>query len=230
VTESIPLVKVSLVDQVVDVVRDRIASGVMVPGETVRIEQLARDLGVSRTPVREAIPKLEAIGLLVRRAGHAATVFMPNRKEVTEYYEMRRALEPLAARLALPGATSGQKEAARRLADAMDSIDAPNWFQLNRDFHRTLYESADRPYLLEMIENLIARSEPYQRLYFETHDLEETQRGHRQMVDAFLREDEDALVAAISDHLDHVVYGMLEAIQQTTGTPASDAEVPTEEP
>lgn len=215
-TGSTPLVKVSLVDRVVEIVRERIGRGEMVPGETVRIEQLARELGISRTPVREAISKLEALGLLVRRTGYAATVFMPNRTEVIEYYEMRRALEPLAARLALPEVTAAQENRLRRLADAMDTLEAPNWFQLNRDFHRTLYESANRPYLVEMVENLITRSEPYQRLYFETHDLEETQRGHREILSAFLRRDEDALIEAIHDHLDHVVYyGILEALQQT---------------
>lgn len=211
-----PLVKVSLVDRVVEIVRDRIAEGQMPPGETVRIEQLARELGVSRTPVREAISKLEALGLLVRRTGYAATVFMPNRKEVIEYYEMRRVLEPLAARLALPSVTAEQKSEMHRLIEAMDSIEAPNWYQLNRDFHRTLYESADRPNLLEMIVSLISRSEPYQRIYLEVHDLEETQRGHRKILDSVVRADEDALVTAIEEHLDHVVDGMLVALQQTS--------------
>jgi len=52
------VVKVSLVDQVADIVRDRVARGELAPGETLHIERLARELGVSRTPVREAILRL----------------------------------------------------------------------------------------------------------------------------------------------------------------------------
>src|SRR6266850_1333129 len=102
---STPFLKVSLVDRVVETLHDRIAQGAIVPGETLRIEALAREFGISRTPVREAISKLEAEGIVVRRTGYAATVFTPSRKEVLDYYEMRMVLEPLAARLALPQVT-----------------------------------------------------------------------------------------------------------------------------
>jgi DNA-binding GntR family transcriptional regulator len=209
---STPFLKVSLVDRVVDMLHDRIAQGEIVPGETLRIEALAREFGISRTPVREAISKLEAEGIVVRRTGYAATVFTPSRKEVLEYYEMRMVLEPLAARLALSQIGKGILKELETLVEAMDNFEASNWFVLNRDFHHMLYTAAERPYLLESIDNLILRSDPYIRMYFKSHDLDETQRGHREILTALGRKDEDALDRAVADHLQHVVTGILEVI------------------
>lgn len=209
-----PLLKVSLVDQVADTIRDRIAAGQIAPGETLRIEALARELGVSRTPVREAISRLEAQGILVRRTGYAATVFEPVRKEVLELYEMRMALEPLAARLALPHMTPDLLGELERLVQAMDDFEAADWYRLNRQFHSMLYIAADRPFLVATIENLVARADPYIRIYFKGHDLEETQRGHRKILDGVRRDDEETLVAAVVEHLEAVVAGILEVIDE----------------
>jgi DNA-binding GntR family transcriptional regulator len=207
-----PLEKVSLVDRIVTTLRDRIAEGEINPGETLRIERLAREFDVSRTPVREAISALEAQGLVVRRTGYTPTVFAPLRREVLEYFEMRQVLEPLAARLALPNVTDELIERLTALVDAMDFRETADWYRLNREFHDGIYEAARRPFLHETIDNLIRRSEPYIRMYFEAHDLEETQRGHRRILDSVRRRDEAETAAAVSDHLQHVVSGILEVI------------------
>jgi DNA-binding GntR family transcriptional regulator len=209
---STPFLKVSLVDRVVETLHERIAHGEISPGETLRIESLAREFGISRTPVREAISKLEAEGIVVRRTGYAATVFTASRREVLEYYEMRMVLEPLAARLALPQVSTGVLRELEVLVAAMDDFQATNWFVLNRDFHHGLYKAAERPYLLESIDSLIVRSDPYIRMYFKSHDLEETQRGHRQVLDAVRSKDAAELERAVADHLQHVVDGILEVI------------------
>jgi DNA-binding GntR family transcriptional regulator len=207
-----PLEKVSLVDRIVDVLRDRIAMGEIRPGETLRIEALAREFEVSRTPVREAISALEAHGLVVRRTGHAPAAFFPQRREVLEYYEMRQVLEPLAARLALPNVTEELVARLEPLVEAMEDFATHDWYGINREFHETLYRAADRPFLLETIDNLIRRSDPYIRMYFKTHDLEETQRGHRRILGAVARRDEAGLSAAVAEHLQDVVQGILEVI------------------
>jgi DNA-binding GntR family transcriptional regulator len=209
-----PLLKVSLVDQVVDTLRERIADGRINPGETLRIESLAREFGVSRTPVREAISKLEAQGLVVRRTGYAATVFEPHRNEVLELYEMRMALEPLAARLALPNVTTELLRELDGLVRAMDNFEASNWYTLNRRFHHALYVASERPFLVGTIDNLIARADPYIRIYFKSHDLEQTQRDHRRIHAGVQRADAEELSEAVADHLRHVIVGILELIEE----------------
>lgn len=196
-----PLQKTSLVDEVVAALREQIANGHIRPGDTLRIEALAREFGVSRTPIREAFSKLEVEGLLVRKTGYAATVFTPVRREVREYYEMRLVLEPLAARLALPNMTPAVERRLGSLLTKMDDLTANNWYGINREFHSVLYEPSDRPFLVATIDNLIQRSDPYIRMYFETHDLEDTQREHRQILAALGKRDEQALSAAVEEHL-----------------------------
>jgi DNA-binding GntR family transcriptional regulator len=212
-----PLLKISLVDRIVAALRDQIAAGVLEPGSTLRIETLAHEFGVSRTPVREAVSALEAQGLVVRQTGHAPTVFFPQGQEVREWYEMRQVLEPLAGRLALPKVTDAAVDALASLVDSMDDLTVPDWYGLNRDFHEGLYHLAGRPFLLETIDNLIRRADPYMRMYFGSYDLEETQRGHRKILDGVRRRDEAALREAIDSHLDHVLKRILEIIDRGPG-------------
>lgn len=211
-----PLLKVSLVERIVEALRDRIAAGELHPGETLRIETLAHEFGVSRTPVREAVSALEAQGLVVRQTGHAPTVFSALGHEVREWYEMRQVLEPLAGRLALPNVTDQTVDALASLVDAMDDLSVRDWYGLNRNFHEGLYQLADRPFLLETIDSLIRRADPYMRMYFKAYDLEETQRGHRKILESVRRRDESAVREAIDSHLDHVLNRILEIIHGGT--------------
>lgn len=209
-----PLRKVSLVDEVVDALREEIVAGRIRPGETLRIEALARQFGISRTPIREAISKLEAQGIVVRRTGYSATVFAPRRREVLEYYEMRLVLEPLAARLVIENMTPAVERRLARLVEEMDDFTMSRWYGLNQAFHRQLYESSDRPFLVSTIDNLIQRSDPYIRMYFASHDLEETQRGHRRILAALADRDGHELGAAVEAHLGHVVTEIVAAISE----------------
>ena len=209
-----PLQKTSLVDEIVSALREQIADGNIQPGQTLRIEALARDFGVSRTPVREAFSKLEVEGLLVRKTGYAATVFTPLRREVREYYEMRMVLEPLAARLALPNVTPAVERRLSALVAKMDDLTANGWYGINREFHRALYEPSNRPFLIATIDNLIQRSDPYIRMYFETHDLEETQRSHRKILSAVTNRDEQGIAIAVEQHLGHAMSEIVAVIAE----------------
>jgi DNA-binding GntR family transcriptional regulator len=211
-----PLEKTSLVDSVATALREQIVEGNLAPGSTLQIEALAREFGVSRTPVREAFSKLETEGLLTRRAGHIATVFVPTRREVCEYYDMRLALEPLAARLAVPNLTLAQESHLGKLVQRMDDFEAREWYRSNREFHHLLYEPANRPFLAATIANLVHRSDPYIHMYFATHDLLETQRGHRRILLAVAKRDADALAAAVTEHLRHVLDEIVAAIPDVT--------------
>jgi DNA-binding GntR family transcriptional regulator len=213
-----PLQKVSLVDGVVSAIREQIAGGHIKPGETLRIEALAREFGVSRTPIREAFSKLEAEGILVRQTGYAATVFTPTREEVCEYYEMRLVLEPLAGRLAFPNMTRAVERRLDSLVAKMDNLTTNGRYGLHREFHRVLYEPSGRRFLTATIANLIERSDLYIRMYFKSHDLGETQRSHRRILHAVEGRDEEAFVAAIEDHVAGAMSHIVAEIPQEVGT------------
>src|ERR1041384_4392839 len=100
----------SRADFVYESLRDAIWDGRIARGERVREEEIARNLGVSRTPVREALQRLQQRGLLVFGAGRGLTVASLRRHRVVELYAMRRILEGSAARFAAQHATADEIE------------------------------------------------------------------------------------------------------------------------
>ncbi|MGO4916160.1 GntR family transcriptional regulator [Pseudogemmobacter sp. W21_MBD1_M6] len=134
---------------------DDIRSGVLAPGARLREVELADRLGISRTPVREAIRQLEADGLVVHIARQGATIRSLDYAEVMELYEMRAVLEGTAARMAARAASEielGELEALNtELAEAGDAGTA---FDLNRQFHLTLLDAAKNRYLVKSMNAL----------------------------------------------------------------------------
>jgi DNA-binding GntR family transcriptional regulator len=107
----------ALVDELAAQLQGRVLSGEIPKGTWLRQETLAAEFGVSRTPVREALRKLQASGLVEMRPKRGALVRMPNARDVREAYEVRAELEGLAARVA---ATRLHDEELQRLREAQE--------------------------------------------------------------------------------------------------------------
>ncbi|MFC4564418.1 GntR family transcriptional regulator [Nocardiopsis mangrovi] len=141
-----------------EALRDAIRSGDLPPGHRLRLQQTARELGMSLTPVREAIRLLAAHGLVEQQANLGAVVSRFGRDSAEEIYRLRLVLEPMAAELAAERATA---EDLAEIGTALDRItralaadrpyDIP---ELNAAFHRAVYRAARSPYLLEFIDRL----------------------------------------------------------------------------
>lgn len=131
---------------------DDIRRGVLPPGARLRETEIAERLGISRTPVREAIRQLEADGLVSHVPRQGATIRTLDYAEVMELYEMRAVLEGTAARMAARAASEIElAELAslnRALAGANGAADA---FEVNRQFHLTLLDAAKNRYLSRSI-------------------------------------------------------------------------------
>jgi DNA-binding GntR family transcriptional regulator len=192
-------------DRVVKQLSEAILAGSIRQGIPVREEEWARRLGVSRTPVREALFQLVAANVL-RKEGRSVFLFQPSLAEIVEVYEIRRALEPLAARSALRRCDSetaaglAKRLEPIRIQKASDQLSIPD----HDAFHMFLYEASGKSRLTTMIASLRALSEPYIR--FATSVDPEfrklSYRQHKEMVEAFKARDEDRLVGAIEAHLD----------------------------
>lgn len=132
-----------------------IRQGALMPGARLRETELAERLGISRTPVREAIRQLEADGLVTHLPRQGATIRRLDHGEVIELYEMRAVLEGTAARLAakmaLPVEIDELLALNAQLADAPPGRAAED---ANRQFHRTLSDAARNRYLLKAINAL----------------------------------------------------------------------------
>ena len=127
---------------------DEIRRGALAPGARLRETDLAERLGISRTPVREAIRLLEADDLVSHTPRLGATVRRLGHGEVVELYEMRAVLEGTAARLAARGASMVEIEELAALNEAMAGAPSPEAARdLNRLFHHALQQAARNRYL-----------------------------------------------------------------------------------
>ncbi|MCA2012795.1 GntR family transcriptional regulator [Cereibacter sphaeroides] len=133
-----------------------IRAGGLVPGDRLLEADLAKRLGISRTPVREAIRQLEADGLVVHvpRVGAAVRSLDPG--EVTELYEMRGVLEGTAARLAARAASDVEIEELGAINAEMAAArgDPARLYELNRQFHAALLDAARNRYLARSVAGL----------------------------------------------------------------------------
>ncbi|GGE13336.1 transcriptional regulator, GntR family [Gemmobacter megaterium] len=132
-----------------------IRSGALAPGARLRETDLAERLGISRTPVREAIRQLEADGLVVHLPRQGATIRSLDHAEVVELYEMRIVLEGTAARLAARAASDIELAELAALNTELGQAPAgPQARELNRVFHRTLIEAARNRFLIKAMSAL----------------------------------------------------------------------------
>ncbi|MBO3752660.1 GntR family transcriptional regulator [Streptosporangiaceae bacterium NEAU-GS5] len=143
-------------DLVADAIREAILSGRIKQGETLVERRLAEQLGVSKTPVREALIGLASTGLVVISPNRGVTVRVVGEEEVRKAYEVRLLLEPWAvARTARLGAP--MTEARRVLDEAaalLDATDLTHLSLVNRRFHRALYAACDNEIVVTQLDNL----------------------------------------------------------------------------
>lgn len=133
-----------------------IRAGTLVPGDRLTETDLADRLGISRTPVREAIRALEADGLVVHVPRVGASIRRLTYSEVTELYEMRTVLEGTAARLAARTASDVELAELRAISDELGAmrVNPARIYILNRQFHRTLLDAARNRFLVEAVAGL----------------------------------------------------------------------------
>jgi len=197
-----------LTDRVYDAVRQRLVDNEIEPGDKININALAQELDVSPTPVREALARLEAEGLLMRRslAGYAAAPLL-SVKEFNELFEMRLLLEPAAtAKAAERIEEADLVELAGHLAEmrntqAHTDRDTRRTF-LNRDalFHDQIAQVCGNSLMREMLGRLHAHVHLY-RLHFRHSLADETCQEHAWILEALREKDADLAEAAMRSHI-----------------------------
>jgi DNA-binding GntR family transcriptional regulator len=199
-------------DHVLDQIRTAILAGRLSAGETLRQEDLAERLGVSRMPVREAIRRLHAEGLVDVLPSRRVRVAPLDRAEIEDIYDMRAALEPLAVRLAVPRLTRAQlRDAAHALEAADDEEDADTFGVRNAAFHLALMTPCERPRLLAEIASLLDLSDRYQRaaLRDEEHNAR-VREEHAALLEAARAGDAAAAAALTERHVRQAGARLLE--------------------
>lgn len=151
-------------DVIFDALRDEIISGNLKAGESIRQEYIAKLFNVSRIPVREALKRLEAQGLVKNERYKGAVVSSLSDAEIREIYEIRMNLEPLVIQYSVENMKPDTLAMAREYCDRFGEEEDPaRWGELNRNFHETLYRECERPFHLKIVGEAIDRIDSYIR-------------------------------------------------------------------
>jgi DNA-binding GntR family transcriptional regulator len=201
-----PLVPRTLVEQVADAIVRAAAEGRILPGDRVVEADLARQLGVSRVPVREALRTLESQGIVVNTPYRGMRLMEVNKARLRDILKVRLELERLAVRevLALPDRSALLRDLDQlcsRMADAAARGDGYDIAWLDTDFHRTLCRVAGNETLLRLFEPLARQLTIIFGLSALQRDLDGVVAEHTELRDALARGDEEELMRLLKWHV-----------------------------
>jgi DNA-binding GntR family transcriptional regulator len=177
--------------EIADHLRHRLTNGELV-GVAIREAEIAQSLGVSRTPVREAIRILIGEGLLLKERSKSARVFQPSLADLSDIYEIRTPLEALAARRAAKYADQNLVDELSLILDELaEASPGANYSARHEEFHLRLIDAGGSKRLASLVRTLRAQSEPYVRIALQVApDFRATARvQHRQIVAALQAND-----------------------------------------
>lgn len=156
-------------------IREAIIEGRLKPGERVMEIQLAEKLGVSRTPVREAIRKLELEGLLIMEPRKGAYVADVSLKDIVEVLEVRASLEGLAASLAAERASEEEieilREKSAQFKECIEKNDIQGMINKDTEFHEVILRAAKNKKLTSIIESLREQVQRFRVTYFTEYNM-----------------------------------------------------------
>ena len=161
--------KQSLPDVIGDDLRERILSSELKEGETIRQEALAEEYDVSRMPIREALKRLNAEGLVRLTNNRGACVTKHSLREIGEIFDLRILIEVDMFRRAIPNMKAQNFEKCQAVLDEMeasyDADDVAKWGELNFKYHSELYAAADRNLTNEILHKVNLQSDRYVRMH-----------------------------------------------------------------
>ncbi len=202
-------------DEVFFTLRDRILKGELSPGDRLMEIPLAEKLGVSRTPVREAIRLLEREGLAITIPRRGAQVARMTEKDLSDVLEVREALDELAAEKACKNMND---EIIEKLSAAMDefkraarSDDIKVIVEADEAFHHIIYEAADNPRLLSIVDNLKEQMYRFRFEYIRGEESYDTLISeHLSIIEGLKKKDVDFVKKMMHTHLQN----QIEAVRQ----------------
>ena len=194
-------------DVVFNTLRQAILKGELRPGERLMEIQLAQRLGVSRTPVREAIRKLELEGLVLMVPRKGAEVAEITVKDLEDVLEVRAALEELAAKIACDHITDEQLQELKRAAGdfkkVLDTDDLTSCVQADMRFHEIIYNATDNARLLQILNNLREQMYRYRIEYLKDKSMHKTLvEEHDAIRRALKKRDKEKAAQAICVHIE----------------------------
>lgn len=197
----------SLVELVYQSVKEAILTGALPPGSDLRQERLAKQFGVSRVPIREAMSRLVADGLVVLRPRRGFVVSALTLSEIEELCELSLVIDEHAAIVATRARTSDDVLEVEDLLRTMEALDPAEegflsrWQDVNGHFHARLFASSRRDQLNEIVLKVRQSIERYMRIERDLMEhIAESRREHEALFDAFRRGDTEAAGRLSREH------------------------------
>lgn len=205
-------------DVVFQTLRQAILKGELQPGERLMEIKLAEMLGVSRTPIREAIRKLELEGLVVMIPRKGAAVANITEKDTKDVLEVRRTLEMFAVEVACDRITSEQlaalKEAAKAFEDSKGSMDLIRIAETDMKFHEIIYEATHNERLMQMLSNLLENMYRYRIEYLKDPNYYDSLvREHQEILSAIEAGDKERARTCMRAHIDNQQLAVISKIK-----------------
>ena len=205
-----------LADQVKERLLDGILTGRFAPDSRIVETQVARELGTSQAPVREALRGLEALGVVEITPFRGARVRRPTRRELLEAYAIRTALESLGAGLAVPLLSDDELDVLSACVDEMQAAardnDGAGVAEADARFHGRILELADNATLVRVWRSLEPFSRTYITLVVPGADPQWSADLHVPILAALRWRDVDAVVAALERHFEEVSANMADRL------------------
>lgn len=206
-------------DLVLEAIREAIMNGSLQPRERLMEIQLAEELGVSRTPVREALRKLELEGFIVMVPRKGAYVSDLSMKDIADVFEIRAALEGLAAALAAERITEDELEAMERLlvekGEAIQQDNIDKLVEVDTKFHEAMYKASRNERLSSIISNL---REQIQRFRLTSLSVpgrkKESLEEHRNIVEAIQARDVQLARQLAQEHIENAENVLIDSLKK----------------
>lgn len=206
-------------DVVFQTLRKAILKGELKPGERLMEVQLANRLGVSRTPIREAIRKLELEGLVTMIPRKGAEVAEITEKNLRDVLEVRRALEELAVKIACDKITEEGLQrlevASKKFQDVMYCDDLTLIAETDVEFHEIIYEATGNKRLIQILNNLREQMYRYRVEYLKDYNRHGILADeHEEIVDALCGREKERACRAIVSHIDNQELSIIYSIKE----------------
>ncbi len=191
---------------VYEYLKQAIIQGEIVPGSRLVESRIADSIGVSRTPVREALHKLESQEFLKRMPAGGFTVLGLTSQDIDETFGIRSVLESYAARLAAenhtPEGLAGLEKKIQEYQDCLELGQVAELEKINTRFHELLYTLSNSPRLIKMINDLKAQIHRFRHIILSQETMaRQSNRDHKRMVAAIRKHDADGVEQLVKEHI-----------------------------
>jgi DNA-binding GntR family transcriptional regulator len=211
----------TLASTICDRLRGDILSGRREPGARIRLEELKSDFGVSWSPIREALSRLVAEGMILAEENRGYRVAPASKADLAEVIRLRVMLESMALRAAIEkGDDEWEAEvlaAHHRLSKLegrrWDRVDTAQWEMLHRAFHDALIRACESPILLQFCHLLHDMTERYRRIFLSKHPPDrDVAAEHRAITDATLARDAKRASRLLETHIERTGKNVLRSM------------------